>query len=381
MSARSTESEAVRPGHVRLILVPQSSFYLEVPLSVITSLCLKPKKYLIFLGWCILGVEGSLSEAEEGEAMNLNGDLDDEGVYYLVTPDSDAIDLSQAVDLEVIKQRTHSRSGTTNTRHRFRDALLERDFCCVWTGASKNYGEGMHIIPYARGSQWLRLIVENRSGGEEDIEDINDIRNGVFTTIAINSAFDRRALAILKTPNAILERTDIPKPPKRPIDKPKEVTISTKFRYTLQWLEEPDAGALRYVCGHNVDAAFLKATNKSKPSGLLVHYHYGAAAVERWGHGVEVLENHPRPPAPPPVPMAHSPAAGSGAANVAAREASGSGQMLDSEWKDQAQWDADDVVLYLRANSRAATERYRMKQEKSARDMEQWRRGVPSLSI
>lgn len=67
--------------------------------------------------------------------------------YYLFDQD-----LSHAVDLEVIEQRTNVPSETTNTRVHFRDELLKRDICCVWTGIEAEYSVGMHIIPFKRGS-------------------------------------------------------------------------------------------------------------------------------------------------------------------------------------------------------------------------------------
>jgi hypothetical protein len=68
-------------------------------------------------------------------------------------------DLAHAVDPEVIRLRTNVPSETTGTRDAFRAGLLERDLCCVWTGLSERYGgEGMHIIPYKRGSEVCRTI-------------------------------------------------------------------------------------------------------------------------------------------------------------------------------------------------------------------------------
>lgn len=69
------------------------------------------RKYLIFLGWCILGVEGVLPLEHNGEGIETDGDLDPEGIYYYVA--DDATDLSSVVDLEVIKQRTNVPSETT----------------------------------------------------------------------------------------------------------------------------------------------------------------------------------------------------------------------------------------------------------------------------
>lgn len=59
-------------------------FYLEIPLNIICSLCLKPQKHLVFLGWCILGVEGGLAESHNSEQMEPDGALNDKGLYYYV---------------------------------------------------------------------------------------------------------------------------------------------------------------------------------------------------------------------------------------------------------------------------------------------------------
>jgi hypothetical protein len=49
--------------------------------------------------------------------------------------------------------------------------------------------------------QWFRLIVENRPEYREnvtDLNDINDIRNGVFAATQIHTVFEPRHVAILK---------------------------------------------------------------------------------------------------------------------------------------------------------------------------------------
>jgi hypothetical protein len=89
-SVNSVDSVASIPeGHVRLILLSDdnSSFYLQIPLGIIESLCLKPCKYLVFLGWCILGVEGRLAREDGGSGITTNGSLEDQGIYYYVADD------------------------------------------------------------------------------------------------------------------------------------------------------------------------------------------------------------------------------------------------------------------------------------------------------
>src|SRR5882762_8981535 len=78
--------DSIPQGHVRLVLFSKndSSFYLQIPLDIIDSLCLKPRKYLVFLGWCILGVQGHLALEHGGDGIPLNGSLEDQRMYYYV---------------------------------------------------------------------------------------------------------------------------------------------------------------------------------------------------------------------------------------------------------------------------------------------------------
>jgi hypothetical protein len=57
--------------------------------------------------------------------------------------------------------------------------------------------------------QWLRLIVENRSHYSENVgnlNDINDIRNGVFANELIHKGFDSRKAVILKVYHTLLPK-------------------------------------------------------------------------------------------------------------------------------------------------------------------------------
>ena len=74
-------------GHVHLVLSAQTPdpFHFEIPLHVITDVCCHPPKYLRYLGWCVLGVEGSLQDGQ-GHQVDLNGNLVDGGVYYYRLP-------------------------------------------------------------------------------------------------------------------------------------------------------------------------------------------------------------------------------------------------------------------------------------------------------
>jgi len=183
---------------------------------------------------------------------------------------------------------------------------------------------------------------------------------------------------------------DIPQRNQRVI-MPPDVKYPTTARYTLNWLKTPDDITL-LALPNNRDATFKIKTTKPKPTDLLLHYNYGAAAVKLWGHSVDVLQkrsNSPRPLAPVqaeagPSRTQHDSATtiqklndARGAGGVAVGNApagAGAGEMVDSE--GQAQWDEDDVMLFLWGNSKASKDRYRKQKEESTQRMEQWRQGT-----
>lgn len=82
-SANITVQPTPLEGHAHLVLFEKQpdSFYLEIPLCVIRDVCRHPPKYLRYLGWCILGVEGSLQDGQ-GHEVNLNHGLVDRGIYH-----------------------------------------------------------------------------------------------------------------------------------------------------------------------------------------------------------------------------------------------------------------------------------------------------------
>ena len=239
--------------------------------------------------------------------------------------------------------------------------------------------------------------------------DIDDFRNGVFANGPIYQAFDKRMVVILKvshivylcltclipaladaqTPNHILRTTDVPPRSGRPYDEP-DVVYPRIARYTLQRLTEPTPDSiLLAVTKNNMDAASKKGSRQPKPSDLLLHYNYGAAAVKLWGHGARVLQDRPNLPRPRGPPMTQNNrytiqkldsarGAGEGGSGNAAA-GGGPGEMVDSQ-RDQARWDEHDLMLYFGGNTKAAKERHRKKQEDSSRRMEQWRQGVTSIS-
>jgi len=230
MAYQTPQPEAPQQGKVwRILYEPsdgQGSFYIDIPIHIIEPLCLHPRKYLRYLGWCVLGIEGRVllgaqDIGDEPELVN-------QGVHrYVVDATgfsrSPSIDnraapltihilhvdpLARTIDLEVIKQRStilsseSAHSGSSSTRNNFLNHLLELDGDCIFSGFP--VVEGVHIIPYARGdevyllpmsfleyslncsSQWFQLIIGNRHTYDEDVSNllsINDTRNALLVSI------------------------------------------------------------------------------------------------------------------------------------------------------------------------------------------------------
>jgi hypothetical protein len=170
-------------NHVQVVLHrgDVSDFYLELPVSVVVDLVLKPLKFLRYLGWSVLGVSGDLLDAR-GLAVDLEStDLTAKSTYWYCRQEttghflcytllmSSLTDLSPddllkfAIDTEVIKLRSaYSCSSARITT--FRQDLERRDMLCIFTGLRISL-VGMHIIPHSRGDEvcLLSLLPCHRS--------------------------------------------------------------------------------------------------------------------------------------------------------------------------------------------------------------------------
>jgi len=151
-------------------------------------------------------------------------------------------------------------------------------------------------------------------------------------------------------------------------------------RYTLQWLQTPVQSVASMV-PNNADAAFKINTNKPKPSDLLLHYNYGAAAVKRWGRGTEILQNRPNLPRPAPTGPSRTVHDRTVAIRKRGVARNLGGASAGNTAGAEAKWDEDDVMLFFWGNSKAATERHVKKVGENTRRIEQWRGGVPQDSV
>jgi hypothetical protein len=120
---------SITPTRTWIIYRPANnsdSLFLEIPTPVPESLCVHPRKYLRYLGWCIQGVEGCvvMDSPRSEDDIGDKGPLEDQGIYrYRFTTFEDPEGLSfflrhssltfnegnplqHAIDPEVIKMRS-----------------------------------------------------------------------------------------------------------------------------------------------------------------------------------------------------------------------------------------------------------------------------------
>jgi hypothetical protein len=233
---------------IRLILYcpPDGSdpLCLDIPTSMPASFCLCPRKYLRYLGWCVLGIEGHVAKVSPGEAVDDIGDegtLDGQGVYqycyssaegnwfsinaYIVTltfreghPLRHAVDLCTITRSPTPEITDSSSSLVSLSQERFREILERRDECCIFSRHPTFVCAAAHIIPCILGDkvstvpfdhitmsvnipQWFQSLIRSRDPYDEDVTDlhsVDDVRNGFLTAKFMQHYFEKQFIAILK---------------------------------------------------------------------------------------------------------------------------------------------------------------------------------------
>jgi hypothetical protein len=82
-----------KQGNIQLVVLrpPNGSptLYLEVPMAHLAPLCTRPRKYLRYIGWCIMGVEGRVARDSPLpiEDIGDEGGLESGSVYSYRIPE------------------------------------------------------------------------------------------------------------------------------------------------------------------------------------------------------------------------------------------------------------------------------------------------------
>ncbi len=258
---------------------------------------------------------------------------------------------------------------------------------------------------------------------------MNDIRNGILINHIIHAYFDSRQFAFLKvaicnqhsilqspltwsflqTPNHVLTIDDVP----LVVDSDRNFMSGTQcppdVRYTLQLIDHsiPGRTRLETACNLRRDAAFKIETDSPKPSGLLLHYHYGTTVIRCWGRNQHILRSGNGPPGPPPPPPGlgtdptnpsgpstsaqdrtttapkrkrNGGTAGSSKKKKGRNHNSGAGDAI-ADVNESTEWNEDDYMLLFWSNTEAARERRQAAEDEFSSRITTWASGVSAQRV
>ncbi|KAH8792260.1 hypothetical protein DL96DRAFT_1829353 [Flagelloscypha sp. PMI_526] len=295
-----SEACALKANHLRLVLfqkfpgtdiseatvsTTEPALYLDIPITILNSFSPYPRKFLRFLAFAVLGYECTI--LYDNIDIGDTGDVVERAVYHARSNTTET--MKNMIDPEVTARGT---STQTETEHRndFATQLEDRDYTGIFGATPPDGAAGCHIIPSARGSEWLRLLLRTRlkeaHDNVENLNDINDLRNGFLSDHNLHNGLGAKRIAVIKTPNRILQTTDI-RSAVRPVpDHPgSDLSFPDNERYTLHYLGDPSTlGIVGFSCPLNIDAKFKTSTTIPKPAAVLLHYHYGSAVLLQWGN-------------------------------------------------------------------------------------------------
>ncbi|EPQ61368.1 hypothetical protein GLOTRDRAFT_125085 [Gloeophyllum trabeum ATCC 11539] len=120
------------------------------------------------------------------------------------------------------------------------------------------------------------------------LQDINDKQNGFMCQGDLHRLLDKKQLAVLYTPNPILDCDDVPS--RADVPKPRGREYPSFCCYTLQnlnILNEPDVcfwqDRLHNIVSKSLDGWFRELDRHKLPHPGLLHYVYGLSVLEAFG--------------------------------------------------------------------------------------------------
>ncbi|KAF5384121.1 hypothetical protein D9615_003273 [Tricholomella constricta] len=249
---------------------------LSIPVDDCNRFAAKPLRWLRYLAYTIYGRQGHISAIAGGPPVDYESAVAGGADYYFTSPEQPRL-----LDVKCIDYRT-SDANTTESRRGFRENLQVRDGSCIVTNVPARGCEGAHLIPHSKGSEassYISRLMAIRGDGQRDapdIDDINDVRNGLLIWVALYKHLGWGEIAFLKTPNFAMNDDDVPPSP-LPIPGPPSASPG---RFILQHFV-PLYEAIETHAPHNQDARLPADMNQFPPPTILDMF-YGCTTVLRW---------------------------------------------------------------------------------------------------
>jgi len=221
--------------------------------------------------FAICGAHGILTAAPGGPPVDLDT-MDLFGSYFFVPQCPNGTSLA-FVDYRALEDRVASTVRAPRSV-RFRQEVVNRDDVCVLTGGIVECCDAVHIIPQSKGSEYIEEVVLSRRHlypqPDIQINDINDVRNGILLTATLHRGFGQGRVAFLRTPNFVLGCDDIPRVATDDV-------LDLPYRITMQRIV-PDPARHSFP----EDDARLVGSENELPPAILLDFIYGVAAYQRW---------------------------------------------------------------------------------------------------
>jgi len=248
---------------------------LSIPVDTCQRFAVYPLTWLRYVGYTIYGSEGHISTSPDGpEVEYYQADIPLD-TYYYVSQESFLLDPNGMDD------RTSDSSVVSIGWGNFRERVRHRDGNCVMTGPS--YAEACHIIPHAKGHQYMVNLVNHRHEQLYPLlDDINDTRNGILLSPLLHHSFGASETAFLHTPNFAMTVNDVDlvmQPTANLVGFAVQPSVAN-IRLTFQHFNTNDP-VVAIVAPHNSDARVLDSDEWPPP--IIFDVAYGCAAIKAWG--------------------------------------------------------------------------------------------------
>ncbi|KAF8959530.1 hypothetical protein BDZ97DRAFT_1390100 [Flammula alnicola] len=252
---------------------------LALPLGTLNSLQFsqRPYRWIRHAIGVVVGAEGFLSTS-----YDLIGGVD----YNAALPAESAVLYYHLSDAERRRMfpadpsigRTHvtssSSSEPTTRMAEFRNEVAQRDGRkCVLTGLEETVCDAVHLLPHSKGDTYISTYTRGRSRsstGDDIIQDIDSIRNGLFLNKYSHTALGKD-IAFLMTPNFAINTRDID-PTASPAEK----------RFTVHLFQPDKPHLLGYPNVSSGCPAEIPDTPASPPA-ILFDAIYAGAVLHHFG--------------------------------------------------------------------------------------------------
>ncbi|PCH44109.1 hypothetical protein WOLCODRAFT_154146 [Wolfiporia cocos MD-104 SS10] len=174
---------------------------LEIPYDAFPHYSSKPRAWLDYLGYALTGSDGVLSLSSETtdcrNACDLDLPVSPGEVYFFHTSGSVAF-----IDPHVVTTPSTHSSCSSFLDDDFRRTLIQRDGRCVFTLSKEDSCEASHLL-------YIRRLTQIRSGGQLDINSIDDPRNGLLIDVGTHARRKYGKVAFIPTPIRSLTSSDV----------------------------------------------------------------------------------------------------------------------------------------------------------------------------